>query len=331
MNVSDVKQCDLLVSTDEYIPLSQNNTLIFPIFAGVLIVLGIADNFGFLFVVHQVKSMHTVTNFYLANIAMADMGLLIFQAIAFITAAVNNPQYDVGFFPFKSNWTCTAGTIFIYTSFFGLVFFVTAVLFDRYIAICYPLKHRSINGKKRATWISSALWLSSLAMAVSSIGITKHRQACIQDSDTRVIATVPICHWHVFGYWTDSVKLILDLGQFFFAGLFGVFMIFQITRALGNRNVMSKSDQLSVVKIRNQVARMLIINIIVFFMCYLPFKILDIDYAIGNLTQYYFLPNIHVTLGWCGRLAMLLYASLNPFLYNMTSRHYRQAYREAFC
>ena len=290
--------------------------------------LGIADNLGFLFVVYQVKSMHTVTNFYLVNIAMADMGLLAFEALVFIVAAFNNPQYDVGFFPFKSNWTCTLGSIFIYTSYFGSVFFVTVVLFDRYIAICYPLKHRSINGKRRVTWISSVLWLSSFGMAVFSIGITKHKQACIQNLDSRVIATVPVCHWYDFGYWMDRFKLILDLGQYLGAGSFGLFMIFQIIRALSNRTA---TDQMFVVKTRNQVARMLTINIVVFFICYLPFKILDIDHVVGNLTGYSFLPKIHVSLGWCGRLAMLLYASLNPTLYNMTNRHYRKAYKEAFC
>ena len=323
-----MEQCDIFFTAEEYISLNRNKTFLFPIFAGVLILFGIADNFGFLFVVHQVKSMHTVTNFYLANIAVADMGLLTFEALVLITATFNNPQYDVGFFPFKSNWSCTAGSIFIYTSYFGSVFFVTLVLFDRYIAICYPLKHRSIDGKRRVTWISFVLWSLSLCMAVFCIGITKHKQACIQNLDSIVIATVPVCHWYDFGYWMDRVKLTLDLGQYLGAGSFGLFMIFQIIRALSNRTA---TDQMFVVKTRNQVARMLIINIVVFFICYLPFKILDIDYVVGNLIGYNFLPNIHVSLGWCGRLTMLLYASLNPTLYNMTNRHYRKAYSEAFC
>ena len=168
-------------------------------------------------------------------------------------------------------------------------------------------------------------------MAVFSVGVTNHSQACIQNFDETVIAIVSVCHLYNFGLlWMNSVKLILDLGQYLIAGAFGVFMIFRIIFTLSNRLVTQQSAQLSVINTRNQVARMLIVNVVVFFSCYLPFKLLDIGFVIGDFTGYVLFPNAPI-LGWCGRLTMLLYASLNPILYNMFSSYYRQAYKKMLC
>ena len=83
--------------------------------------------------------------------------------------------------------------------------------------------------------------------------------------------------------------------------------------------------------VRNNIARMLILNGTVFFLCLLPFRIIQLDnisillrgrsfplYAFGDI------------FAWVGRVTTLLNSAVNPFLYNVSNAKYRASFLEAF-
>ena len=82
--------------------------------------------------------------------------------------------------------------------------------------------------------------------------------------------------------------------------------------------------------VRNQIARMLILNGIVFFLCLLPFRFVQLNnISIIVLRGPIFAFDVDV-LAWVGRVTGLLNYAVNPFLYNVSNAKYRAAFVQAF-
>ncbi len=82
--------------------------------------------------------------------------------------------------------------------------------------------------------------------------------------------------------------------------------------------------------VRNQIARMLILNGIVFFVCLLPFRIIQLSNMSVYLGGSLFADDVVNILGWVGRVTALLNSAVNPFLYNASNAKYRAAFLETF-
>ena len=134
-------------------------TIIFPI----IFILGFVGNIGFLFVIARVKEMRTLTNFYLANLAVADMLYIILQAIrncgTYAYYGIRNAEF------FKTDIECSIGYGTILMTLYASLLLVTLVSFERFIAICYPLKHRMVNTTRRTITLTFTTWLIAVGMA----------------------------------------------------------------------------------------------------------------------------------------------------------------------
>ena len=76
---------------------------------------------------------------------------------------------------------------------------------------------------------------------------------------------------------------------------------------------------------RNQIALMLILNGIIFFLCLSPSLFFDLWAGfrfIGAGEMRYIL--------WLGRVTMLLISAISPILYNVSNERYRKAFAETF-
>ena len=112
-------------------------------------IFGILSNMTFIFVLIRVKSMHTLVNIYLANLAIADVcalaNILGRHGISFWSSQINLSLIE----PFTKSWKCIVFNWEFYTCVNGSMLFVTLITIERYIAICKPMYHRMINTKRR--------------------------------------------------------------------------------------------------------------------------------------------------------------------------------------
>ena len=94
---------------------------------------------------------------------------------------------------------------------------------------------------------------------------------------------------------------------------------------------MAKNKQQQTDKIRNQVARMLITNNVVFFLLHGPYHVMNvIDISEEHLG--YDLINSYASdvMFWVGRVAAVANSAVNPIIYNVTNPRYRQAFTKCF-
>ena len=112
------------------------------------------------------------------------------------------------------------------------------------------------------------------------------------------------------------------------------FIYGKIIRRLSKHNVTKTKDgggHPGANKIRNTVARMLIENGIIFFICIAPFQLANLFLIVQSHTYVSVLDESQSqALRWFATRLLLLNSSINPYVYGVANRNYRQALMKAF-
>ena len=120
--------------------------------------IGLILNFVFLFVVIRVKSMRTIINVYLSNLAVADS---LFLLVAFITSFLSPLDAQThALLPITL-------VLLLHSGRFASCCFVTAIAVDRFSAVHHPIAFRASASKARAAKISAGLWVLSAGFGVT--------------------------------------------------------------------------------------------------------------------------------------------------------------------
>ena len=244
--------------------------LLFPL----TLLIGVTGNGAFMYVVIRVKRMHTVTNYYLFNLAIADIIYVGFNTVGLIYTYYKSPvRYDTFV---QTTIGCYILVAPIYASYVASICLVTLVTLERYYGILMPLKHRMINTKSRTKKIIALSWLVSIIIgtcATMLFGRLQHYCVLWPQNDSKFLDfpdRVKFCEpLH------KDIVLVSELSKvipFFVALVWNGYMFARIIYSLGNRDTavtVSGSDGAEdrMLKVRNQVARMLIINGSMFFIC----------------------------------------------------------------
>ena len=101
---------------------------------------------------------------------------------------------------------------------------------------------------------------------------------------------------------------------------------------LGSRSTaLQHSTNTGVTKTRNQIAKLVICNGILFLLCQMPYRAASVIRVLQNMSVIGQIPrNMFITLNILSS-AVLFNSTLNSLVYPIMSPFYRQAYREAFC
>ena len=306
--------------------------LLITIILPVCVAVGILANLAFLITVARVERMRTVTNYYLVNLAISDVVFLLISFCDQIYAY----QYSVfqANLPATSNVSCWLSIFPVIFSYYASLQLVTLVSLERYYAICKPIQYHQMmaDGKRKAVRMILITWIVAAALgALSSPRNGKLRIACIIWSDEDDYDLIPTTKNEcvevnfVLGLIAEVLRIVL----FVIAILINVVAYYKILRNLSKKKTCESSRQSRRKKdIRNQVARIVTINVAAFFVLQLPSRILNVDRFIRIHTGT--LPENYGTIYSLGFGFLLLNSVINPFIYGFGSRLYRAAFCEAF-
>ena len=136
-------------------------------FQPVTCIIGSLLNMSFLFVIFRLKDMQTITNAYLVNLAISDLLFLISNTVIETMQYVISPISTD--YAFLGTTGCVLKYLFYYVSFHSSMLLVPIVALERYAAICFPLTHRRIAGKRRTAVIITACWIVALIWSVPTV------------------------------------------------------------------------------------------------------------------------------------------------------------------
>ena len=337
LNESNVLNVDLETAMSWL--LTKTELIVYAFIIPCVHVLGLIGNASFLFVIARVPRMQNITNFFLGNLAVSDLMTIAFvMTHNIIHFAMNSlKQGNI----YSTVYGCLISSLILNACYIASIGFITIATFERFLAVCFPLKHLVINTGKRAVRFVITCWIIAFTLAsFVAPGHSLLKRMCViwpeELADRKLHHIINECEalYSVFELASDMTQVIT-----FLLGMIVNFIMYAgiiITLSRRSHSSLAKdvsnptgSDTATI--IRNKVAIMLVINGIVFYACISPFiyfNITDISgelFGVGELKR---LTKNNIVLIARGMLAVN--SSINPFIYSTTNDRYRRAFREAF-
>lgn len=323
----------------QYILYTKTEEILIAVILPILLIIGVSLNSSFLFVFARIQRMRTVTNIYLANLAISDTCFLcmaILEKVGRFTASnIKVDQYGFG----SALW-CEVIQCSVECFFYASIFLVLLVTMEKYYAICRPVQHRLLRGRSRTVRLTTTSWLVAVLFGYGfSIPYFMYFDyVCLEFPDYPEYAdsynVIGVCYGDSFVLQAvfNGVRTI----PFFVAMILNFIMYVKIIRVFQMRVGAQEQRQHSSahaqrIKTRNQVARMLIVNGVLFFFLLSPYQFMRISIMISELSGKYLLDSQQfIAVQWVFRILTYINSMINPLIYNIMNGRYRRASAEAF-
>ncbi|XP_064117476.1 uncharacterized protein LOC135222952 isoform X3 [Macrobrachium nipponense] len=203
---------------------------------------------------------------------------------------------------------------------------ILVISFERYYAICRPLRASYTCTKMRACTCILTIWAAAVFLSCPLLILSKHGFAKYADG-----SRVPVCITELTTFWA-CLYINLVTAVFFFIPLVLLILLYLVIgRSLMQDSTSAALQQRKVdlpnMKARKQVVVMLATVTIFFFVSLFPFRVFTlwivwtpqetID-SIGALKYYCML--------YGARALLFANSAVNPILYNLTSTKFREAF-----
>ncbi|XP_036336206.1 RYamide receptor-like [Rhagoletis pomonella] len=298
--------------------------ILLSIFYGSISILAVIGNSLVIWVVITTRQMRTVTNTYIANLAVADViiGLFCipFQFQAALLQRWNLPWFMCGFCPFVQTLSVNAS-----------VFTLTAIAIDRHRAIINPLRARP--SKLFSKFIILGIWVVALFFATPS-GIAFRVELMYEryrEDNVIYNVTRPFCmnvnlsdeQLRVYRYVLVVVQYLVPFCVIAFVYVQMALKLW-LTRTPGNAE---DTRDMALMRNKKKVIKMLIVVVIVFGICWLPLQVYNMLYVtIPEINEYHFISIIWFCCDW---LAMSN-SCYNPFIYGIYNEKFKREFNKRF-
>jgi len=312
------------------------------IFAGLSLI-GIIGNILVVLVVWKVPGMKTPTNCYLVSLALSDC--LFFLATT--PTELNYLHTVPGTYIFGS----IGCAIFSYAPYLAInasSLSITAFTIERFIGICYPLRARYICTVKRAKLIIICIWIFSFIYNSPWLYL-----ATLKEEDSGLTCSFKLERHN----WSYKVIYFGDLGMFYVIPMILNILIYgRITYTLSKSSIKGNSPSLkrvpkepvdtqltvsapsttapreffvnggkrSSTRGKMQVIKMLLIVVIIFAVCWLPYRAMVTWNSFASTkidSDFYIL---------FSKTLIFINCAINPILYNVMSARFRNAFKKFF-
>lgn len=312
----------------------------------VILVAGMAGNLGIVIVTIRNRLMQTSINYYLFNLAVADLLYLSFGL-----------PFEIHMFWHQYPWLfglafCKLRSFISEACSIASVLTIVAFTVERYVAICWPLHTFFVTNLRRVVCVLTLIWLISF---ISAFPVAYYRFIYYirYPPDGQVIPDSGICTVHIHSHGLYEALTI----AFFIIPLLILIVMYSciaiqlnarekqhMNGRFGKNSVAVETKQL---KSRRKIVRMLIVIILhekrgfefmfflffqmivmVFFISWAPFHIQRLVYIYGKHWSKYI--EINETLFMIAGFFYYLSCAINPIIYNAMSKRYRTAFRQTF-
>ncbi|XP_055381395.1 thyrotropin-releasing hormone receptor-like [Condylostylus longicornis] len=306
-----------------------------------IMILGVIGNIMVPIVILLTKDMRNSTNIFLTNLSIADLLVLLICTPTVLVEVNSKPETWV-----LGHAMCKAVPFIELTVAHASVLTILAISFERYYAICEPLKAGYVCTKARALLICVIAWAVAALFTSPILSIAKYSLETYYDG-----SEVATCITSADEFW-PALFFIGSISIFFFIPFLILLILYSIIakhlmnnpglithrhnsnikRNSNNKKRHSNSSNNNnssntVLKYRKQVIFMLGTVVISFFICLLPFRILTLwiilapDETLNTLT----FENFYNILYFC-RILLYINSAMNPILYNLMSTKFRHGF-----
>ena len=300
-----------------------------PGYMSIICALGMAGNaFVLLVFCHRRPRHRTAADIYLGNLAAAD--LLMVSCLPFWVATI------IGRFQWRFGETmCQLVNVVISMNYYCSVLFLTLVSADRYLAVTRPLSSHRGAGPGRGRQVP---WAHALCLGVWALGALLSLPALL----FRTVRSFPelgvdaCVMQYPHGGWRMRYNLTFNLVGFLIPVPVVSFCTYHICRVLRESRALRgrscREQTTAAVAVERKAAYLVMVVLAIFVLCWLPYQIIvlldSLDYyqVISGCTWAHVLDigvQLATYLGYSN-------SALNPFLYVIVGKHFKQRAREVF-
>uniref|UniRef100_A0A182X431 G-protein coupled receptors family 1 profile domain-containing protein n=1 Tax=Anopheles quadriannulatus TaxID=34691 RepID=A0A182X431_ANOQN len=323
LNQSDVR---IVLEDENLYKVPIGLLVLLSLFYGTISILAVIGNSLVIWIVLTTKQMQTITNMFIANLALADVTIGVFAIPFQFQAALlqrwNLPEFMCPFCPFVQLISVNVS-----------VFTLTAIAVDRHRAIINPLRART--SKNISKFVISTIWMLSFALAAPILFALRVRPvsyiALGGMNETYTNITVPFCK--VVNFEHGEIQLyryVLVLVQYFVPLFVISFVYIQMAlRLWGSKTPGNAQDSRDITMLKNKkkVIKMLIIVVALFGVCWFPLQLYNILHVTWpEINEYRFINIIWFVCDW---LAMSN-SCYNPFIYGIYNEKFKREFRKRY-
>ncbi|NWS66774.1 CLTR2 protein, partial [Crotophaga sulcirostris] len=304
MNVSEMA-LDNTTTNSSFCTIDSFKQVIYPIVYISIFFLGAVGNGLSIYVFFQSSQRKTSVNIYMQNLAVSDLMF------------VSTLPFRATYYLMGSHWifgdiVCRIMTYTFYVNMYCSIYFLTVLSVVRFIAIVYPFRHLKITNMKYARITCAAIWVFVLAASspLLSKAINKYNNSTtcldLDSSSTQGL--------HMMNIFVLIVGFILPFCTIIVCYVFAV-------KAL----LKSRTPQCKNVFCRRKALSTIIITLILFLLCFLPYHILRTVYLMRNSCSQTD-PPVHKALVVAFCLASMN-SCLDPLLYYFAAENFKARIR----
>ncbi|CAF0968137.1 unnamed protein product [Rotaria magnacalcarata] len=310
MNLSDSN------STEEPVEWFPGLQIAACIFYSIVLSVGIIGNVLVIAIVTKYRDMRNATNLLLTNLSIADLFHLLFCTAEGYQHLYGRDKYVLGSFmcsfsPFVQNATSTCSVLTI-----------MAISYERYVAICQPLKTSSLHLTLFRT-LPTVIFFWFISCLISLPFFMYSNTTLEQSTYNEIIVT---CFTRFPETWANQYLISFTLCLYLLIFVMLCYWHFAICCILFNREALLR-DNTIVTRYRRQVAQLLITLIITFFILILPYKIWAFLQQRLSQDEFYRIGfHRHSFIIIFTRSLYYLNSAINPLLYSIMSTKFRQSF-----
>ncbi|CAG4970910.1 unnamed protein product [Colias eurytheme] len=285
-------------------------------FCIVIMCLGVIGNVMVPIVILKTKDMRNSTNIFLVNLSIADLMVLLVCTPTVLVEVNSKPETWV-----LGKELCLAVPFVELTVAHASVLTILAISFERYYAICEPLRAGYVCTKTRATLICALAWFFAALFTSPILGIAELHTVTRQDGTFEQCLTQAVTFWEITFFVMVIIFLYL-LPLIILIVLYTVIAKNLISAA--SKVVMNKTVDPYNVRARKQVILMLGTVVLCFFLCLMPYRVLALWIIVtpselsDNIS-----PEKWYNLLYFSRIMLYINSAINPILYNLMSSKFR--------
>ncbi|XP_042552440.1 substance-K receptor [Dipodomys spectabilis] len=280
-----------------------------------LVLVAVIGNATVIWIILAHQRMRTVTNYFIINLALADLCMAAFNAaFNFIYASHNIWYFGRAFCYFQNLFPITVTFVSIYS--------MTAIAADRYMAIVHPFQPRLSALSTKA--VIAGIWLVALALAFpqcfySTITVDQGATKCVvawpEDSGGKTLLL----------YHLVVIALIYFLPLVVMFVAYSVIGLTLWRRAIPRHQ--AHGANLRHLTAKKKFVKAMVLVVVTFAVCWLPYHLY---FILGSFQEdiYYhkFIQQVYLALFWLA-MSSTMY---NPIIYCCLNRRFRSGFRLAF-
>ncbi|XP_045425279.1 substance-K receptor isoform X1 [Lemur catta] len=280
-----------------------------------LVLVAVTGNATVIWIILAHQRMRTVTNYFIVNLALADLCMAAFNAaFNFVYASHNIWYFGRAFCYFQNLFPITAMFVSIYS--------MTAIAADRYMAIVHPFRPRLSASSTKA--VIAGIWLVALALAFP--------QCFYSTITTDQGATKCVVAWpEDSGGKTLLLYHLVVIALIYFLPLVVMFVAYSVIGLTLWRHAVpghqAHGANLRHLQAKKKFVKTMVLVVVTFAVCWLPYHLY---FILGSFQKdiycHKFIQQVYLALFWLA-MSSTMY---NPIIYCCLNRRFRSGFRLAF-